>query len=435
MAIVERLQLLQASIVTRPVRPGMAKIAAARLSESCMSESVGFEYLKGSIPSTKVKKKVFVSGCFDMLHSGHVAFLEEAATYGDLYVCLGSDENVRLLKGRYPVCTQDERKYMIQALRCVKDCRVSNGWGMMDFQDELEEIKPDILIVNEDGNTQAKAELCARVGINYIILKRIPHGNLPQRSTTSLRTECSIPYRIDLAGGWLDQPFVSRFAPGSVLTIAIEPTIEFNDRSGMASSTRKKAVDLWKTAIPHGDREQLARVLFSYENPPGTHAVSGSQDALGIVLPGLNDLHYDGDYWPDSIESIHEEGILKWIEDHLRLITLGPRESSFDVLQDTDITHEKAKALALAAEGCWNAILARDIRAFGEFFRKSFEAQTAMFPRMLNDDSILPTINAHRQHSYGWKLSGAGGGGYLILITDQDIPGAIRITIRRSGID
>jgi cytidyltransferase-like protein len=370
-----------------------------------------------------------------MLHSGHVAFLEEAATYGDLYVCLGSDENVRLLKGRYPVCTQNERKYMIQALRCVKDCRVSNGWGMMDFQDILEEIKPDILIVNEDGNTPVKAELCARTGIHYIILKRIPHANLPQRSTTTLRTECSIPYRIDLAGGWLDQPFVSRFAPGSVLTIAIEPTIEFNDRSGMASSTRKKAVDLWKTTIPHGDREQLARILFSYENPPGTHAVSGSQDALGIVLPGLNDLHYSGDYWPDSIKSIHEEDILKWIEDHLRLITLGPRESSFDVLQDTDITHEKARALALAAEGCWNAILAKDLQAFGESFRKSFEAQTAMFPRMMNDESIVPTINTHRHHSYGWKLSGAGGGGYLILVTDHDIPGAIRITIRRPGID
>ena len=83
------------------------------------------------------------------------------------------------------------------------------------------------------------------------------------RSTTALRTECRIPFRIDLAGGWLDQPFVSKHFPGPVLTISIEPTLEFNDRSGMASSTRRKAIELWKTDIPPGDPEMLAKMLFS----------------------------------------------------------------------------------------------------------------------------------------------------------------------------
>lgn len=379
-------------------------------------------------------KKVFVSGCFDMLHSGHIAFLEEASTYGSLYVCLGSDENVRFLKGQYPICTQDERRYMMESLRCVTECRVSTGWGMMDFENEIGEIKPDIFIVNEDGNTPAKAEFCRRKGIEYLVLARVPHGNLPRRSTTDLRMECSIPYRIDLAGGWLDQPFVSRFTPGAVLTVAIEPTVEFNDRSGMASSTRNKAIELWKTAIPHGDREQLARVLFSYENPPGTKVISGSQDSLGIVFPGLNRLQYDGNYWPVAIEPVHEEETLRWIEDHLSLITLGPRERTFNVLEETNINRENAVALATAADGCWKAMLGRDIRTFGEFFRQSFEAQTAMFPRMLGD-GILAIIDAHRHHAFGWKLSGAGGGGYLILVTDRDIPGAIKIKIRRAGVD
>jgi cytidyltransferase-like protein len=386
------------------------------------------------VSSAVIGKKVFASGCFDMLHSGHIAFLEEAATYGSLYVCLGSDENVRFLKGQYPICTQDERQYMMEALRCVADCRVSTGWGMMDFDKEIEEIKPDIFIVNEDGNTPAKADFCKQKGIEYIVLARVPHGNLPRRSTTDLRTECSIPYRIDVAGGWLDQPFVSRFAPGAVLTVAIEPTVEFNDRSGMASSTRNKAVELWKTAIPHGDREQLARVLFSYENPPGTKVISGSQDSLGIVLPGLNRLQYDGNYWPTAIESVHDEETLKWIEDHFSLITIGPRERTFNVLEETRINRENAMALASAADGCWKSILRKDIRAFGDFFRQSFEAQTSMFPRMLGD-GILPIIDAHRHHAFGWKLSGAGGGGYLILVTDSEIPGAIKIKIRRTGVD
>ncbi|HNX92943.1 MAG TPA: hypothetical protein PKI17_05410, partial [Syntrophomonas sp.] len=153
---------------------------------------------------------------------------------------------VHHLKGRYPVNTQDERKYMIDALACVKKCMVNTGWGIIDFENELAEVKPDIFVVNEDGHTPAKQALCNELGIGYHVLKRIPHADLPVRSTTMLRTECTIPFRIDLAGGWLDQPYVSKHHPGSVLTISIEPTIEFNDRSGMSSSTRRKAIELWQ---------------------------------------------------------------------------------------------------------------------------------------------------------------------------------------------
>jgi cytidyltransferase-like protein len=218
-----------------------------------------------------IQKKVFVTGCFDMLHSGHIAFLLEAATYGDLYVSIGSDANVEHLKGRFPVNSQEERKYMLDALSSVKECRINSGWGIIDFEKELRDIMPDFFVVNEDGHTPAKQALCKDMGIEYKVLKRIPHGDLPVRSTTALRTECTIPFRIDLAGGWLDQPFVSKYHPGPVLTVSIEPSIQFNERSGMASSTRRKAIELWRSEIPHADAEQLAKMLFSYENPPGTN--------------------------------------------------------------------------------------------------------------------------------------------------------------------
>ena len=276
-------------------------------------------------------RKVFVTGCFDLLHSGHVAFLAEAARHGDLIVGIGSDENVKHLKGRYPVYTQQERQYLLESLSCVRKCVVNSGWGILDFLEELEAERPDILFVNEDGNSPEKEELCRRLHIEYIVSRRIPHGTLPVRSTTALRTECNIPYRIDIAGGWLDQPFVSKCSPGPVLTISLEPTVEFNERSGMASSTRRKAVELWKTDVPGGDREQLARVLFTYDNPPGTEVISGSQDSIGIVFPGLNRLNYDGSYWPESIESCLREDVLRFIETHLWLVTLGPREGSFVV--------------------------------------------------------------------------------------------------------
>jgi cytidyltransferase-like protein len=376
------------------------------------------------------KKKVFVTGCFDMLHSGHIAFLQEAAQYGDVYVGLGSDSTVSALKGRYPVNNQDERKYMLQALSCVNHCQINFGSGLLDFVEEIKQIRPDIFIVNEDGNTLAKEELSKELGIEYLVLKRIPHNHLPVRSSTSLREECTMPYRIDLAGGWLDQPYVGKYSPGSVLTISIEPTIEFNERSGMASSTRRQAIKLWHTDVPSGDKEHLAQLLFCFENPPGSKVIAGSQDALGIILPSLNKLEYDGEYWPKHITTVDDENILSWIEQHLYLVTLEPRDSGYDVLDHTRINERLAKDLADATERCWNSILNHDLESFGKYFRASFEAQVAMFPSMI-DDFILKTIDKYKERAYGWKLSGAGGGGYLILVSEKPIAGAMQIKIRR----
>lgn len=371
-----------------------------------------------------------VTGCFDLLHSGHVAFLKEAAKLGEVYVCIGNDANVFQLKGRYPVNPESERKYMIEALSGVTECKVNKGFGIIDFLDEIAEIKPDIFLVNEDGSTPTKAEICKQNNIEYRVLERIPHENLPARSTTTLRTECLIPFRIDLAGGWLDQPFVSKFHGGPVLTISIEPTIEFNNRSGMSSSTRNKAIELWRTEIPTGDREKLAKILFTYENPPGTKEVAGSQDAIGIVFPGLNKLNYNGSYWPDTIESVNDDDTLSWIESHLYMVSLGPRTSEYSVLSNTKIDEEGAKALADAAEHCWAAIQNKDVTAFGRYFKESFEAQIAMFPNMASKE-IFDQIDQYKDKAKGWKLSGAGGGGYLIFVAETPIENAIRVKIRR----
>jgi cytidyltransferase-like protein len=379
--------------------------------------------------------KVFVSGCFDLLHSGHIAFLETAAKYGDLYVCIGSDKTVYDLKGRYPIITQHERKYMIQALRCVHTCKINKGSGILDFEAELDEIKPNIFVVNEDGNTPSKANLCAARGIKYIVLERIPTAGLPVRSTTTLRTNSIIPFRIDIAGGWLDQPYVNKFHPGAVITISIEPTIEFNNRSGMSSSTRNKAIELWKAKLPDGDPELLSKILFRYENPPGTKIIAGSQDALGIVMPGLNKLYYSNEnYWPSEITKVEEEDILSWLESILYLIPLDPRQSDYDVLANTNINEAGAKQLAIATDACWNAILKKDAIAFGKHFLASFNAQITMFPNML-DEITAQTIEKYKDKCLGYKLSGAGGGGYLIVVNELPVENGIQIKIRRSTLD
>jgi cytidyltransferase-like protein len=377
-------------------------------------------------------KKVFVSGCFDLLHSGHVEFFREASTYGDLYVALGSDKTVYELKGRLPVNNEQERFFMVKSVSYVKETFISQGNGYLDFEKELREIRPDYFVVNEDGHTPAKQTLCEELGAEYVVLHRKPSPGLEARSTTALRRRSYIPYRIDLAGGWLDQPFVSKYYPGPVITISLEPTLVFNERSGMASSTRRAAIDLWGTKIPLGNYEKLAKILFCYDNPPGTKEISGSQDSIGIVFPGLAKADYEGEYWPIRFTHVTDEETLRFVESSLYLVTLGPRFEEFDVLADTRIDRDGAKALADATEGCWQAILDHDIHRFGNHFKESFEAQIAMFPNMLNE-IVVTMIEQYKDTALGWKLSGAGGGGYLILISDEPIENATRVIARRES--
>jgi cytidyltransferase-like protein len=378
----------------------------------------------------KNRKKVFVSGCFDILHSGHIAFLKEAAQYGDLYVGLGSDKTVFDLKGRKTINSEEERLYMIDALSCVHNVKINRGSGILDFLDDLYALVPDIFIVNEDGHTPEKEQICKDSGIEYKVLRRIPHANLPVRSTTSLRKETPIPYRIDLAGTWIDQPYVSRYCPGWAITASIEPTIEFNERSGMATSTRKKAIELWNDTLPMENPEKLAKILFRYDNDPGTKDVSGSQDSIGITLPGINRFFYEkGEYWPSKFETISDISKIKWLEERLYMVTLWPRPADFVVLENTNISSENVKNLTDAAEMAWEGLNKKDINIFARGFLASFNSQVAMFPEMLND-KIDKVIDIHRDKALAWKLSGAGGGGYLIFISEKEIPNAIRVKIR-----
>lgn len=389
-----------------------------------------------SSQSTSTRPKVFVSGCYDMLHSGHVAFFRAAAEYGDLYVGIGSDNTIEHYKNRKTVYSEKERLYMVKAIRYVTDAFINPGSGIMDFVETVDKVKPDIFVVNTDGGSEEKRRFCEERGIRYVELERVPDDGLEARSTTSLRKGVTshLPYRIDIAGTWIDQPYVSEHGAGWAITVSIEPTIEFMERGGMSTSTRNAARKIWPYELPNYNEEMLARLLFCFENDPENKGhVSGAQDAIGICMSGLNRHYYDNRYWPDRIESCHDEATLSWLESHLCLVPMFPRRPGCSVVEGKDITHEKVKALTEAADRCWNAIMDHDLEAFAEAYRASFDAQVAMFPAM-----IQPGVNEYIEEwksrgALAWKMCGAGGGGYLALVFDKVPADAIPVKIRRRG--
>ncbi|MDD4869060.1 MAG: adenylyltransferase/cytidyltransferase family protein [Kiritimatiellae bacterium] len=149
----------------------------------------GFPNPQGlDVDTTPGHKKVIVSGCFDWFHSGHVRFFEEVSELGDLYVVVGHDENLRLLKGDgHPLFKQDERRYVAGSIRYVRQSLVSTGHGWLDAEPEIRKIKPDIYAVNEDGDQPEKREYCEKNGIQYVVLKRTPKEGLIKRTSTNLR--------------------------------------------------------------------------------------------------------------------------------------------------------------------------------------------------------------------------------------------------------
>ncbi|MEK7474724.1 MAG: adenylyltransferase/cytidyltransferase family protein [Candidatus Coatesbacteria bacterium] len=134
------------------------------------------------------RKTVVVTGCYDWFHSGHVAFFEEVSRIGELTVVVGHDATITLLKGPgHPMFPQAERAYMVAAIRFVSRVLISSGMGWLDAAPEIERIKPEIYAVNEDGDRPEKREFCATRGIEYRVLKRVPHAGLPRRESTRLR--------------------------------------------------------------------------------------------------------------------------------------------------------------------------------------------------------------------------------------------------------
>jgi hypothetical protein len=250
-----------------------------------------------------------------------------------------------------------------------------------------------------------------------------------------------IPNRLQLAGGWIDQPFVSELnpqPPGSMVVVQIEPDFRPMDRSGIASGTRNIAMRLWHGKLPNRPPDELVRELYDEENRNKAEP-SGSQDMIGLVYPGVNRLDYDfkihGGVFPSHIESCNDARVARWLGKILHLIPIQPRPEGYNPLGEKNLDPKWIARLGQSGGDCYDAIVNRDARALGAALNLNMKCWETLLPLVVRHPllrlDLLPLLKAYQRQYLGAMYSGCGGG-YLMVVSEEPVPGAFQVNVRVS---
>jgi hypothetical protein len=249
-----------------------------------------------------------------------------------------------------------------------------------------------------------------------------------------------IPYRMAFAGGWIDQPFVSKLnpePPGSMVVVAIEPTVRFMDRAGMATGTRKAAMRLWKDGLPR-DRPpaQLVKELYAEENKHLPEP-SGSQDMIGLIYPGVSRLDYDfkheGGIFPRHIETNTDPAVARWIERVVHMIPVAPRPPGYNPLGEKRLDPKVIAQLGQAGKDCFEALVGRDLKRLGEAMNRCMACWEALLPHVVRHSTVeidLVGLMKYYQSRYAGAMYSGCGGGYLYVVSDEPVPGSFNVQVR-----
>ncbi len=250
-----------------------------------------------------------------------------------------------------------------------------------------------------------------------------------------------IPYRMALAGGWIDQPFMSRLnpqPPGAMVVVGLEPDCYFMERCGMASGTRNVALRRWGPALPPRSPQELVRELYQAENQ-GKAEPSGSQDMIGLIYPGINRLDYDyaveGGVFPAHIETCTDSGVAAWLERVIYFLPVLQRPLGYNPLGIKNLDPQWVARLGQTGQDCYAAILRQDLDGLGASLNECMRCWETLLPQTVRHETIALDL-AGLQQAYQARYPGAMysgcGGGYLIVASAEPVPGAFQVRIRRA---
>ena len=252
----------------------------------------------------------------------------------------------------------------------------------------------------------------------------------------------AVPYRMAFAGGWIDQPFVSRLnpePPGSMVTVAVQPTFRWMDRCGLATSTRKVALRHWGGRIPAGDPKRLVRELYDTENR-GKAEPSGSQDMIGLLYPGICRLDYDasveGGVFPAAVETCTDPAVARWLEGTIKVLPVMQRLERYEPLARRNLDPSWIARLGRSGRRCWDAILAMDAPSLGESMNECMRCWEALLPDVVRPPSAPVDLTAllgwYQERSHGAMYSGCGGG-YLYVVSEEPVAGSFGVQVRTAA--
>jgi hypothetical protein len=262
---------------------------------------------------------------------------------------------------------------------------------------------------------------------------------MPKKTSPVAKLLGAIPNRLQLAGGWIDQPFVNEHnpkPPGAMVVVQIEPDFRPMNRSGIASGTRAIAMRIWKGKLPNRPPADLARELYEVENK-GKAEPSGSQDMIGLVYPGVNRLDYDfkvqGGVFPAHVESCNDPRVARWLSRVLYLLPVEPRPEGYNPLGIKNLDPKWVARLGQSGQDCYHAIVKKDVQALGASFNLNMKCWETLLPHVVRHPLIrfdlMPLLKAYQQQYPGAMYSGCGGG-YLIVASNEPVPGAFQVNVR-----
>lgn len=247
-----------------------------------------------------------------------------------------------------------------------------------------------------------------------------------------------IPYRMAFAGGWIDQPFISRLdpsPPGSMVVVALEPTFRWMERAGMATGTRKVIQQLWGT-LPDRPPAKLVRELYDAENR-GKAEPSGSQDMIGLIYPGVcrldYDIRHDGGLFPKHIEQNTDPAVARWIERSVWVLPVEPRPAGYNPLGEKRLDGTWVRRLGQSGADCFDAIVKMDVAALGDSMNRCMACWEALLPHVVRHPTLqldLVGLLKHYQSRYPGAMYSGCGGGYLYVASNDPVPGAFQVQVR-----
>ncbi|NJK94638.1 MAG: adenylyltransferase/cytidyltransferase family protein [Bacteroidales bacterium] len=407
------------------------------------------------------KKIVFCTGCYDILQSGHAVFFNQCREFGDILVVgVGRDVVISQLKGPgRPVNPENNRVYLVASLLDV-DFAVLNDEtilpGKIDFKNILEELRPDVFILNDDDSgLDSKKAICDKLGISISFVQRVVPEELEPTSTTRIIDKINFSYkaplRIDFAGGWTDVPYIMDGEKGFVSNVAIKPFIEYKAGrfnfsgyprgSGLSTSTAAKLLEMLSAKNYNSESKSLSTIaedLFNLENKNITRRI-GRQDQYSIVYGGFNCFEFGQDYANPLSDGDVSSSLLEKFRHNLLLLHTGVSRNAQlaveQVYQNYKSASGKDALLKIAEYGklFYHALKDENFVECARIMEMNFEAQKQLAPATSNEylDSMYSFAKANG--AFGGKICGAGGGGAFIFYCED--PASLKRAMKKQFVD